>query len=70
MYKNDIFLFQVILVMSSFMSPTESRNGTNMSRVRFFGPNQLQKSTAQRKWDRVKIVCSQPFSKVRVSSYP
>lgn len=55
--------YEVILVMSSFMSPTESRNGTNMSRVRFFGPNQLQKSTAQRKWDRVKIVCSQPFSK-------
>lgn len=68
MYKYCLSLFQVILVMSSFMSPTESRNGTNMSRVRFFGPNQLQKSTAQRKWDRVKIVCSQPFSKVRTSS--
>uniref|UniRef100_A0A672FNK4 X-ray repair complementing defective repair in Chinese hamster cells 1 n=1 Tax=Salarias fasciatus TaxID=181472 RepID=A0A672FNK4_SALFA len=45
------------------MSPTESRNGTNMNRVRFFGPSQLQKSTAQEKWDRVKIVCSQPYSK-------
>lgn len=52
--------------MSSFMSPTESRNGTNMNRVRFFGPAQLQKSQAQEKWDRVKIVCSQPYSKVRV----
>ncbi|CAJ1062789.1 DNA repair protein XRCC1 [Xyrichtys novacula] len=49
--------------MSSFMSPTESRNGTNLNRVRFFGPAQLQKSTAQEKWDRVKIVCSQPYSK-------
>lgn len=55
--------YEVLLVTSSFMSPTESRNGTNMSRVRFFGPNQLQKSTAQEKWDRVKIVCSQPYSK-------
>ncbi|XP_023256406.1 DNA repair protein XRCC1-like, partial [Seriola lalandi dorsalis] len=55
--------YEVLLVMSSFMSPTESRNGTNMNRVRFFGPNQLQKSTAQEKWDRVKIVCSQPYSK-------
>lgn len=55
--------YEVLLVMSSFMSPTESRNGTNMNRVRFFGPNQLQKSPAQEKWDRVKIVCSQPYSK-------
>ncbi|KAG7216824.1 hypothetical protein INR49_001478 [Caranx melampygus] len=55
--------YEVLLVTSSFMSPTESRNGTNMNRVRFFGPNQLQKSTAQEKWDKVKIVCSQPYSK-------
>ncbi|KAM3613610.1 uncharacterized protein V6R79_002268 [Siganus canaliculatus] len=55
--------YEVLLVTSSFMSPTESRNSTNMSRVRFFGPSQLQKSTAQEKWDRVKIVCSQPYSK-------
>ncbi|KAA8591818.1 hypothetical protein FQN60_017192 [Etheostoma spectabile] len=55
--------YEVLLVTSSFMSPTESRNGTNLNRVRFFGPNQLQKSAAQEKWDRVKIVCSQPYSK-------
>ncbi|XP_059195971.1 DNA repair protein XRCC1 isoform X2 [Centropristis striata] len=55
--------YEVLLVMSSFMSPTESRNGSNMNRVRFFGPNQLQKTAAQEKWDRVKIVCSQPYSK-------
>lgn len=55
--------YEVLLVTSSFMSPTESRNGTNMNRVRFFGPNQLQKSTSQEKWDRVKLVCSQPYSK-------
>uniref|UniRef100_A0A673A1U3 DNA repair protein XRCC1 n=1 Tax=Sphaeramia orbicularis TaxID=375764 RepID=A0A673A1U3_9TELE len=55
--------YEVLLVTSSFMSPTESRNSTNMNRVRFFAANQLQKSTAQEKWDRVKIVCSQPYSK-------
>lgn len=55
--------YEVLLVTSSFMSPTESRNGTNVNRVRFFGPTQLQKSSAQEKWDRVKIVCSQPYSK-------
>uniref|UniRef100_A0A4W5NTC3 DNA repair protein XRCC1 n=1 Tax=Hucho hucho TaxID=62062 RepID=A0A4W5NTC3_9TELE len=56
-------LVSVLLVTSSFMSPTESRNGTNTNRVRFFGPNQLVKSHAQEKWDRVKIVCSQPYNK-------
>lgn len=61
----DAAVVQVLLVTSSFMSPTESRNGTNMNRVRFFGTTQLQKSPAQEKWDRVKIVCSQPYSKVR-----
>ncbi|KAG5855984.1 hypothetical protein ANANG_G00002890 [Anguilla anguilla] len=55
--------YQVLLVTSSFMSPTESRGGTNTNRVRLFGPNQLVKATAQEKWDRVKIVCSQPYSK-------
>ncbi|KAG1932366.1 DNA repair protein XRCC1 [Pimephales promelas] len=55
--------FEVLLVTSSFMSPTESRNGSNTNRVRFFGPNQLVKATAQEKWDRVKVVCSQPYSK-------
>ncbi|TRY53688.1 hypothetical protein DNTS_024429 [Danionella cerebrum] len=53
----------VLLVTSSFMSPTESRNGTNTNRVRFFGPNALVKASSQEKWDRVKIVCSQPYSK-------
>ncbi|XP_045072155.1 LOW QUALITY PROTEIN: DNA repair protein XRCC1 [Coregonus clupeaformis] len=55
--------YEVLLVTSSFMSPTESRNGTNTNRVRFFGPNQLVKAQAQEKWDRVKIVCSQPYNK-------
>uniref|UniRef100_A0A671MC18 DNA repair protein XRCC1 n=1 Tax=Sinocyclocheilus anshuiensis TaxID=1608454 RepID=A0A671MC18_9TELE len=61
--------FQVLLVTSSFMSPTESRNGTNTNRVRFFGPSQLVKATAQEKWDCVKIVCSQPYSKVNMSRF-
>uniref|UniRef100_A0A8C8G8A3 DNA repair protein XRCC1 n=1 Tax=Oncorhynchus tshawytscha TaxID=74940 RepID=A0A8C8G8A3_ONCTS len=55
--------YEVLLVTSSFMSPMESRNGTNINRVRFFGPNQLVKAHAQEKWDRVKIVCSQPYNK-------
>ncbi|XP_042295448.1 DNA repair protein XRCC1 isoform X1 [Sceloporus undulatus] len=55
--------YEVLLVTSSFMSPTESKNGTNLNRVRMFGPDKLVKATAERKWDRVKIVCTQPYTK-------
>ncbi|CAG0899707.1 unnamed protein product [Darwinula stevensoni] len=55
--------YQVILVTSSFMTPAESRNGTNPNRVRMFGREKLSESVACQKWDRVKIVCSQPFNK-------
>ncbi|XP_072166365.1 DNA repair protein XRCC1-like [Diadema setosum] len=55
--------FQVILVASSFMSPVESRNNTNINRVRMFGPESLSKAVADKKFDRIKIVCTQPFNK-------
>ncbi|XP_061453139.1 DNA repair protein XRCC1 [Rhineura floridana] len=55
--------YEVLLVTSSFMSPSESKSGTNLNRVRMFGPDKLVKATAERKWDRVKIVCTQPYTK-------
>ena len=57
-------LSQVLLVTSSFMSPSESRSGSNPTRVRIFGPDKLVRGAAEKRWDRVKIVCSQPYSKV------
>lgn len=55
--------FQVILVASSFMSPLDSRNNTNKYSVRMFGGDKLSKTASDEKWDRVKIVCTQPFNK-------
>ncbi|PVD27783.1 hypothetical protein C0Q70_12956 [Pomacea canaliculata] len=55
--------YQVLLVSSSFMNPADSRNGTNRNTVRIFGPDKLSKPAALEKWDRVKIVCAQPFNK-------
>ncbi|XP_008049414.1 DNA repair protein XRCC1 [Carlito syrichta] len=55
--------YEVLLVTSSFMSPSESRSGSNPNRVRIFGPDKLVRTTAEKRWDRVKIVCSQPYSK-------
>ncbi|XP_078062920.1 DNA repair protein XRCC1-like, partial [Mustelus asterias] len=55
--------FEVILVSSFFMSPMESRGGTSLNRVRMFGPDKLAKATLSKKWDRVKVVCTQPYNK-------
>ena len=51
---------------SSFMNPMESRSGQNLNRVRIFGADKLSKVTLDDKWDRVKVVCTQPFHKVDV----
>ncbi|XP_074633138.1 DNA repair protein XRCC1-like [Acropora palmata] len=55
--------YQVLLVASSFMSPSESKSFTNTNRVRIFGPDKLSKPVAAQKWDRIKLVCTQPFNK-------
>lgn len=55
--------FQVLLVASSFMSPAESKSFTNTNRVRMFGVDKLSKPIATQKWDRIKLVCTQPFNK-------
>ncbi|XP_044152791.1 DNA repair protein XRCC1 [Bufo gargarizans] len=55
--------YEVILGMSSFMSPSESKAGSNLNRTRMFGSDKLVKTAAEKKWDRVKIVCSQPYTK-------
>lgn len=55
--------FQIILVASSFMTPAESRNNQNLSKVRFFDKDHLSKATLDEKWDVIKVVCSQPFNK-------
>ncbi|CAL4069481.1 unnamed protein product, partial [Meganyctiphanes norvegica] len=54
---------QVLLVASSFMTPIESRNNENLNRVRMFGSDKLNKNIAEQKWDRVKVVCTQPFNR-------
>ena len=55
--------FKTILVASSFLSPIESRNGSNFTRVRMFTEDKLNTEVAKEKWDIVKIICTQPFNK-------
>lgn len=55
--------FHVLLVASSFMTPMDARQGTNLNRVRMFGSDKLSQSFVKEKWDRIKVVCTQPFNK-------
>lgn len=62
---NSHNFFQQILLVSSFMSPVESRNSDPVNRVRCFGRSALVESLVESKckWDFVKIICTQPFNK-------
>jgi len=55
--------YKVLLVASSFMDPKESRSSSNPTRVRIFSSDKLSQTAFKEKWDRVKIVCTQPFNK-------
>jgi len=54
--------FHVLLVTSSLMTLQECKNGLNVNKVRFFDTSQLS-SACKELWDRVKIVCTQPYIK-------
>ena len=47
--------FQEILLTSSFMTPAESRDSSNASRVRCFQSEKLLDHTKKSKWDLVKV---------------
>lgn len=52
----------MLLVTSSLMTLHECKNGLNVDKVRFFDTSQLS-SACKEPWDRVKIVCTQPYIK-------
>lgn len=55
--------YKVLLTMCSFMTPIESRQSQNVNKVRMFTKNDMSKPECEEKWDRIKIVCTQPFNK-------
>jgi DNA-repair protein XRCC1 len=55
--------FETILPAVSFMTPNESKSSNNKNRVKFFTYEDcLVKNLIDKKWERVKIVCTQPFN--------
>lgn len=55
--------YKTLLNSATFMTPQECRNETNLQRVRIFKNQDLNKATLTEKWDRVRVVCTQPFNK-------
>ncbi|KAF7261907.1 hypothetical protein EG68_00875, partial [Paragonimus skrjabini miyazakii] len=53
----------VFLPCSSFMSPVEAKNETNLTRVRMFSSDQFLSAVSSQKWDVFRFVCTQPFNK-------
>ncbi|KAF8563409.1 hypothetical protein P879_10295 [Paragonimus westermani] len=53
----------VFLPCSSFMSPVEAKNETNLTRVRMFSSDQFLSAVCSQKWDVFRFVCTQPFNK-------
>lgn len=45
------------------MTPLEARQTQNVNKVRMFKQNDLSEPERNEKWDRVKIVCTQPFNR-------
>ena len=48
---------------SSLMTPADARSNTNLHKVRMFSADKLSKSNREEKWDRAKVICTQPFNK-------
>ncbi|ALC48365.1 XRCC1 [Drosophila busckii] len=55
--------FKEMMLSSSFMTPIESKNSSNVNRVRWFDHNSLNAATLPDKWKLLKIVVTQPFNK-------
>jgi len=55
--------YVTLLPSCSFMSPLEARHGDHLSRVRMFKSDAFSAQHLGQRWDRVRLVVSQPFSK-------
>ncbi|XP_050344227.1 DNA repair protein XRCC1 [Nymphalis io] len=54
--------FQVLVPSCMLLSPAESRRDAGVERVRSFSGAQLAGARGRR-WDRVRVVCAQPYNK-------
>jgi len=57
--SNDWFSF---LPSTRFMDQSESRNGTNTTRVKLFSITDFHAENSKKSWDKVRITCQQLFN--------
>lgn len=58
--------FEVLLPATSFMSPSESKSLINTNRLKIFTcETDLDENLAEKKWEVIKIICTQPFNTVK-----
>ncbi|XP_048483153.1 DNA repair protein XRCC1 [Plutella xylostella] len=55
--------YKVLVPSCVFLSPSDSRKGEGVDKVRSFSADQLAADAKDQKWDRVRVVCSQPYNK-------
>ncbi|XP_039284442.1 DNA repair protein XRCC1 isoform X3 [Nilaparvata lugens] len=53
--------YQVLLPATEILTLREARGGANKTGVHFFIKDDLNKEAVEKKWSRVKVVCSQPY---------
>ena len=47
------------------MNPTDARDKNNLYRVKNFNAkDHFESDISKKKWDRIKVICTQPFNKV------
>ncbi|KAF6204848.1 hypothetical protein GE061_019011 [Apolygus lucorum] len=56
--------FKVLVAATSLMTLKEAKFSENTNGVKFLKTDDLCEDTRDEKWDRVKIVCSQPYNSV------
>ncbi|EGC34490.1 hypothetical protein DICPUDRAFT_79761 [Dictyostelium purpureum] len=54
--------FQVLVPLTNFMTFSESTNKVNRNKTKVFDCKQFSQQTIPRKWERIRIVCTQPWS--------
>eukprot|EP00057_Strongylocentrotus_purpuratus_P018905 XP_011673379.1 PREDICTED: uncharacterized protein LOC584533 [Strongylocentrotus purpuratus] len=55
--------FKTLVPTTSCMTPMDSKQGKNKTGVKMFSRDQLCEDAREEYWDRIKVVCRQPFKK-------
>lgn len=56
-------MVQVLLRPAVYMNPSETNDSAKKTRVRLFDKKDFAEDVQAQKWDRLRIVCKQPWLK-------